>query len=34
MKTMGVRELKKHLTEALREVEETGQIIRVSDRVG
>ncbi len=32
MKTMGVKELKKHLSEVLREVEETGQVIGVSNR--
>ncbi len=32
MKTIGVRELKKHLSETLREIEETGQSIGVSNR--
>ena len=32
MKTIGVKELKKHLSEVLREVEENGQVISVSNR--
>lgn len=32
MKTIGVKELKEHLSEVLREVEETGQIVDVSNR--
>ncbi len=32
MKTIGVKELKEHLSEVLREIEETGQIIGVSNR--
>jgi prevent-host-death family protein len=32
VKTIGVKELKKHLSEVLREVEETGQVIGVSNR--
>lgn len=32
MKTMGLKELKKHLSEVLREVEETGQIIVIRNR--
>lgn len=32
MKTMGVKELKKRLSEVLREVEDTGQVIGVSNR--
>lgn len=32
MKTIGAKELKEHLSEVLREVEETGQIVAVSNR--
>jgi len=32
VKTIGVKELKKHLSEVLREVEENGQVIGVSNR--
>ena len=32
MKTIGVKELKERLSEVLREIEETGQIIGVSNR--
>lgn len=32
MKTIGVKELKKHLSEVLREAETTGEIIGVSNR--
>jgi prevent-host-death family protein len=32
MKTMGVKELKKHLSEVLHEIENTGQVIGVSNR--
>ncbi len=32
MKTMGIKELKKNLSEVLREVEESGQTVAVSNR--
>ena len=32
MKTMGVRELKKHFSEILREVQEEGQVVDVTNR--
>ena len=32
MKTIGVKELKEHLSEVLRELEETGHVVGVSNR--